>query len=334
MKVLLTGMTGFIGNSITYAMLDNGFEVIGLACVDISECITGKIKQFYKGELDDAALLGRIFEDHKDIDFVVHSLERVSISASVQYPYEFYKENLVKSMELFKRLSELGVNKIILNSSGNIYDVVPGYMVTEESPIQPRNPFSRSKYMTELMLQDFCGAYDMRCISLRCFNAIGADPQVRFGSETQNSFCIIRKLLDVTDEKESVFKIAGSNWSTRDGTCIRDYVHIWDVASAFVAAVKNFDSAFEKYKDGNAKYLPINIASGTGVTVKELICAFENITSERINIGYDGPRAGDIAGSYANIDRAKELLGWGTKLSIEEAILDTIRWADACRYDS
>jgi len=333
MKVLLTGMTGFIGNSITYAMLDNGFEVIGLACVDINDFVIEKIKQFYKGELDDENLLRRIFKEHPDIDFVVHSLERVSISSSVKYPYEFYKENLVKSMELFKCLSELGIKSIILNSSGSIYDVVPGYQVTEESPIQPRNPFSRSKYMTELMLQDFCGAYDMRCISLRCFNAIGADPKVRFGSETQNSLCIIRKLLDATEEKDSVFKIAGSDWSTRDGTCIRDYVHIWDVANAFVAAIENFDSAFLKYKDGNERYLPINIASGTGVTVKELIFAFENITSERLNIGYDVPRAGDIAGSYANTGRAKELLNWEANLSIEEAILDTIRWADACKYD-
>ena len=332
MKILLTGLTGFTGNAVAYAMADSGIEVIGLACVDLNDSVIKTLSQFYKGELNDTELVGQIFEEHSDIDIVVHSFEKVSVSASVQHPYEFYKENVVRSMEFFKRISELGVKKIILNSSGSIYDVVPGYMVAEESPMQPRSPFARSKHMTELMLQDFCNAYDMRCIALRCFNSIGADPKVRFGSETQNPSCIIHKLLDVSEEREDVFKIAGSDWATRDGTCIRDYVHIWDVATAFISAAKNFDFAFEKYQDGDAKYLPINIASGTGVTVKELVFAFENITGERLNVGYDVPRAGDIAGSYANIRRAKELLGWEAKLNIEEAILDTLRWADACKY--
>ena len=332
MKILLTGMTGFTGNAVAYAMADSGIEVVGLACVDVNDSVVSTISRFYKGELNDVSLIKQIFEENSDIDFVVHSSERVSVSASVQHPYEFYKENLVKSMEFFKCISELGVKNIILNSSGSIYDVVPGYMVTEESPMHPRSPFARSKHMTELMLQDFCSAYDMRCISLRCFNSIGADPKVRFGPETQNPSCIVHKLLDVTEEREPVFKIAGSNWSTRDGTCIRDYVHIWDVASAFISAIKNFDSAFEKYHDGDAKFLPINIASGTGVTVKELIFAFENVTGERLNVGYDVPRAGDIAGSYANTRRAKELLSWEAELSIEEAILDTLRWADTCKY--
>jgi UDP-glucose 4-epimerase len=233
-------------------------------------------------------------------------------------------------MELFYILKEHNIKNIIFASSALVYDVASGFMVTERSPIKPRNPFGRGKYMTEMILRDFCNAYDMRCITLRYFNPVGIDPLKRcvILKKSHNPSSILSRLLAVLNYEEKSFMISGTDWDTRDGTCIRDYVHVSDVAMANVKAVENFDTAFEKAGDDYTNYISLNIGSGVDVTVREFIMAFENVTGEKINITTGPRRKGDVTGSYANISLAKRAIDWAPEHTIEDAIMDILSFYD------
>ena len=228
-------------------------------------------------------------------------------------------------MEFYKNLHALGLNKVIFSSSAAVYDNVPGYMVTERSPIKPRSPFGRTKYITEMILKDFCNAYNMKCITLRYFNPIGADPKTRCGL-ARSSSNIISRLIRILNREDNVFMISGGDWDTRDGTCVRDYIHVWDVAQANVKAAAEFDNAFERAGDMFTNYLSLNIGSGVDVTVKEFIMAFENVTGEKIPTRIGSRRRGDISGSYANIKLADKTLLWKPQFALEDAIYDAIKW--------
>jgi UDP-glucose 4-epimerase len=166
----------------------------------------------------------------------------------------------------------------------------------------------------------------MRGIALRYFNPIGADPQMRSGIHAQFPSHVLGKLVDVALGKEPVFKITGVNWETRDGSGIRDYIHIWDLAMAHVKALEKFDAVFAAPQTQAFPYAVINLGSGNGVTVKELVAAFEKVYGKTINKVEAPPRDGDVAGAYANADRAAQLLGWRTELSIEDGIASALKW--------
>lgn len=329
MKVLITGGAGYLGSIVCHALSDNGHTPIIL-----DSLITGnedfvKNSCFYQGDISDRYLINQILSEHSDIKIAIHCAERSAVSVSVGKPYEFYTSNVVKSMEFFKNLSDAGCKKIIFASSAAIYDDVPGFMVTEKSPIKPRSPFAHTKYISEMVLRDFCDAYNMKCIALRYFNPVGADPQTRCGIKEKNPNNIIGRLLRILEHESSVFEISGDDWETRDGTCIRDYIHIWDAGMANVKAVENFDEAFER---ANVKsFLPLNIGSGVGVTVQEFIYAFQNVTGEKIQIIKGARRPGDIAGSYANIASAAKAIKWEAQNTLEDAIIDAIRWEEKKR---
>lgn len=328
MKVLVTGGAGYVGSTICSALADSGLTpvILDSLVTGRDEFITDKI--FYKGDIGDTDLIETIFREHGDITHVIHCAEKAAVDLSVLNPYEYYCDNVVKSLDMFKKVNDMGCKNIVFCSTAGIYDDVAGYMVTENSPINPRSPFTRTKYIMEMTLKDFCRAYGMRCISLRNFNPIGADINMRSGLQAKNPVGIITRLLHVASGDERVFSISGRDWGTRDGTCLRDYVHVWDVALAHVAAVTRFDEAFECTEVRDVGFLPINIGSGIGVTVREFITAFENVTGRKINVVYTQRRLGDIAGSYANTSRAKNALGWEAKISLEEGILDAIRWEE------
>ena len=327
MKVLITGGAGYLGSVITYAFSDRGHNVVIIDRADVTDKLDIPGCYFYHGDIADINLLEKVFTEHDDIELVIHCAELASVLHSVYRPYEYYSTNVVLTMELFKNLCDLGLRKIIFASSAAVYDNVPGYMVTGQSPIKPRSPFGRSKYITEMILRDFCDAYDMKCIALRYFNPIGADPQGRSGkSHSQTN--IISSLVNVMTGKESSFTIWGDDWGTRDGTCVRDYIHIWDVAMANVLAAENFDSSFKHAGEEFSDYLSLNIGSGIDVTVKEFISAFENVTGEKIPIKIGARRKGDISGSYANIQRAKRSIGWEPGFVVENAIIDYLNWLD------
>lgn len=327
MKVLITGGAGYLGSVICYAFSDRGHEVVVIDKAEITDELNIPGCHFYHGDISDKAALAHITKEHPDIEIVIHCAELGSVANSVGKPYEYYSTNVVQTMEMFKNLRDLNLKKIIFASSAAVYDNVPGYMVTERSPIKPRSPFGRSKYITEMILRDFCDAYGMKCITLRYFNPIGAEPKGRCGRKfgTGN---IITALVDVINEKKSNFVISGTDWDTRDGTCVRDYIHIWDVAMANVLAAEGFDEAFEKAGEEYSNYLSLNIGSGIDVTVREFISAFENVTGERVPTVKGERRKGDISGSYAGIKLAQKAIGWKPQFVVENAIIDYLSWLE------
>lgn len=333
MKVLIAGGTGYLGQNICLALSDCGHEAVVIDPSPLSDKLNIPNCYFYRVSITDRFSIERILQEHPNIECVIHCVTMGTVEQSVSNPYDYYNMNVIKSMELFYILKEHNIKKIIFSSSALIYDVAPGFMVTERSPIKPRSPFGRGKYISEMIIKDFCNAYGLKCISLRYFNPIGVDPKARCLLLRRNnaSTSIISKLLAILNYEEKSFVISGTDWETRDGTCIRDYIHAWDVAMANVKAVENFDESFEKAGREYSNYLSLNIGSGVDVTVREFIMAFENVTGEKINT-VDGPRRqGDITGSYANINLAKRTIGWTPQLSIEDAILDMINYEEKIR---
>jgi UDP-glucose 4-epimerase len=325
MKVLVTGGAGYIGSTIGSALMDAGHTPIILDSLITGrrEFTTGRI--FYEGDIADADLIRRIFREHPDIYATIHCAALIVVPESVAHPFDYYRENVCKSLELFNTLQSLGHGRVVFSSSASLYDIVPGYMVTEESPLKPSSPYARTKYMMEMILKDCCTAYPMQGIALRYFNPIGADPQMRTGIHIERPSHVLGKLVDVARGNLPEFEITGVNWPTRDGTGIRDYVHVWDLARAHVMAVEQFSQIFER-AGGDTRYVVINLGTGHGVTVKELVTAFEKVYHQTINKAERPPRPGDVAGAYANADTAKRLIGWQAQLSIEQGIADALKW--------
>lgn len=328
MKVLVTGGAGYIGSTVCSALLDRGHEPVILDSLVTGREEFTKGKTFYKGDIADKDILEKIFKEHPDIKCTIHFAALIVVPDSVSNPYGYYTENVAKSLELFKNLNRLGCKNIIFSSSASIYDDVDNFMVTEKSPLNPRSPYARTKYMMEMILKDFCDAYDMRGIALRYFNPIGADPSMRSGVHVQFPSHVLGKLVDTALGKNPVFQITGVDWPTRDGSGIRDYIHVWDLAEAHVKAIENFDVAFKKSENPDGHYLVINLGTGKGVTVKELVNAFEKVYNQTINKVETDPRPGDVAGSFTNADTALKLLGWKAEKSIEEGISDALKWGE------
>lgn len=326
MKILVTGGAGYIGRTVCSALQDNGHVPVILDSLVSGRAEFTQGQLFYHGDISDKALLQKIFKEHPDIEYTIHFAALIVVPDSVASPYEYYTENVGKSLELFHNLKDLGCKNIVFSSSASIYDDVEGFMVSENSPLRPRSPYARTKFMMEMVLEDFCNAYGLRGIALRYFNPIGADPKLRSGAHIQFPSHVLGKLLAAANG-EDIFKLTGVDWPTRDGSGIRDFIHVWDLAAAHVKAIENFDNAFEiAEEEQNASYLVINLGTGNGVTVRELVEAFEKVLGQRVNRIETEPRPGDVAGSYANADRALRLIGWRAELSIEDAIRDALKW--------
>lgn len=325
MKVLITGGAGYIGSTIASALIEVGHTPIILDSLIKGRIEFTKDKLFYKGDIADKAQIERIFSEHNDIDCMIHCAALTVVPESVEHPFEYYIENVEKTIKLFKYVSDLGCKNIVFSSSASVYDDEPSFMVTEESKLNPRSPYARTKQMIEMILEDYCNAYGIHGIALRYFNPIGADPKLRSGNPVPNPSHVLGKMLQAASGKESTFYITGTDYATRDGSGLRDYVHVWDLAQAHVKAVENINTVFDKATD-NENYMVINLGTGKGVTVKELVAAFEKVIGHPINKEEAPARLGDVPGAYANCDKAYKLLGWKAELSIEDGIKDALRW--------
>lgn len=323
MKVLITGGAGYIGSTIANALEDTGHVPVLLDSLVTGPKAFTQGKIFYEGDIADRALLERIFHEHPDIHSTIHCAARIVVPESVQEPYLYYRENVCKSLELFKNLADLGYPRVVFSSSASIYDAVPGFKVIETSPLKPSSPYARTKYMMEMVLEDLSRATPLRGIALRYFNPIGADPKLRSGIHVREPSHVLGKMVDVALGKLPEFTITGVEWPTRDGSGIRDYIHVWDLALAHVKAVEQFDAVMQKTE---SPYVVINLGTGHGVTVKELVAAFERVYGRPIPKREAPPRPGDVAGAFANADRALELLGWKAQHSIDEGIASALAW--------
>lgn len=279
MKVLITGGAGYIGSTVASACEDAGHEVVIL-----DDFSTGRRefigdRPLYEGDIADGALLDRLFSEQQ-IDAVVHCAAKIVVPESVSDPLGYYDNNVSKTITLLEALQRNNVERFLFSSSASIYAPDENFVVTEESPLQPGSPYARTKYMIELVLEDFSKASDVRVLSLRYFNPIGTDPKLRSGQQLEQPSHVLAKLLEAWVNKET-FTVTGVDWPTRDGSGIRDFIHVWDLARAHVAALENFDKATT---DG--PYQVFNVGTGNGVTVKELAASFEEISGDPLKVQF------------------------------------------------
>lgn len=322
MKVLITGGAGYIGSTVATACLEAGMQVVILDDLSTGLRTFGEGRNLYEGDIADSAVLERLLADHPDIDAVVHCAARIVVPESVADPLGYYEANVGKTIILLQRLRDAGIPRIVFSSSAAVYAGESGAGVDENGALAPSSPYASTKAMVEQILNDAANAGDFRAIALRYFNPIGADPDMRTGLQNPTPSHALGKIMQARTSGEP-FPLTGTDWPTRDGSGLRDYIHVWDLALAHVAAVQKFD---EVATDADP-YQVINLGAGDGVTVRELVAAFERVTGEPLPVVETARRPGDQAGAFAIVNRAGEMLQWHAERSVDDGVRDALVWA-------
>lgn len=331
MKILVTGGTGFIGSHTIVELLNAGFEVINIDNLSNSKEfindriaeITHKIPSFINGDILQYKTLDVLFSKY-EIDAVIHFAAFKSVNESVNYPLKYYKNNLGGTLNLLDFMKSNGVTNLVFSSSCTVYgqpDVLP---VNENSPIKiAESPYGRTKQICEDMIMDFQKSYtDLNAIILRYFNPIGAHPTAKIGELPIGVPAnLVPYIMQTASGKRAVLKVFGNDYNTTDGTCIRDYIHVVDLAKAHVAAVKRLVE--QKQSQRTEIY---NIGTGVGNTVLEVIQAFEKATGQKLNYEFAPRRNGDIEKIFANVSKAQTELGWKSEFSLQDAMLHAWNW--------
>ena len=323
MKILVTGGAGYIGSTTAKALEQAGHTPVILDSLLLGPRVFVKDRIFYEGDIADRDLVSRIMEDHPDIECTIHMAARIVVPESVEQPYEYYRDNVAKSLELFDQLERLGKPRVVFSSSASLYATVDDFEVDEDAPLDPPSPYARTKRVMEMALTDMAAATNLRAIILRYFNPIGSDPDLESGIYAREPSHVLGQLVMAARGQKDAFMITGVEHPTRDGTGIRDYIHVWDLAQAHVAAVQSFDKVLSTV---DAPSTIINVGTGSGVTVRELVRSFEKVFGKSVPTKEAPPRPGDAVGAFANVDKARDVLGWTSSLTIDDAIASALAW--------
>lgn len=327
MKILLTGGTGYIGSHTAVELIQLGHEVVILdnlanskiTVLDRIEQLTDVKPRFYEADIRDREKLLEIFKA-ENFDAVIHFAGLKAVGESVEKPLEYYETNVGGSINLFEVMLETGVKKIIFSSSATVYGTAGEAPYTEDMPTGQgiTNPYGQTKYMIEQILKDTAIAHpDFEVTLLRYFNPVGAHPSGLLGEDPNgrpNNLMPI--IMRVAQGKISDLEVYGNDYDTEDGTCLRDYIHVVDLAKGHVAAL-------DHQKPGVNIY---NLGTGVGTSVLDMVLAFEAASSEPLRYRVVGRRAGDLAKVYSNPAKAERELGWKAELTIDDAMRDTINY--------
>lgn len=320
-KVLITGGAGFIGSTIASACLDRDVTPVILDSLVTGRREFTKNRIFFEGDIADGALIDKVFTEHPDIAAVVHCAALIVVPDSVCDPMSYYRANVTKSLEMVEHLVRNGCRRMVFSSSAAIYSPGADLSVDEDSPLGPTSPYARTKAVCEEMFADIAAAEPLKILSLRYFNPIGADPSLRTGLQVREPTHAVGRLILAMQAGEP-FRITGTDFPTRDGTGVRDYVHVWDLAEAHLRALDAFDRVL-----GSSTSAVINLGTGTGTTVRELVEAFNSVAGSPVTAIAAPRRPGDAAGAFTRSDRAARVLGWRARFSLADGITDALRWA-------
>ncbi len=326
MTILLTGGAGYIGTHTAVELLENGHDIVIVDnLVNSSEEAVGRVKEitgksfpFYKADIRDETALNAIFEQYA-VEAVIHFGGLKAVGESVEKPLAYYNNNVSGSVILFQLMQQHGIKKLVFSSSATVYGSAPyPYEESMQTGIGITNPYGRTKYMIEEIMRDIATANsDVESVALRYFNPVGAHPSGLIGENPQgipnNLMPFIAQTAAGLREKLRIF---GDDYDTVDGTCVRDFIHVVDLAKGHLAALEHLQPGFDA----------VNLGSGTGTSVMQLVKAFENACGKTIPYEIAPRRAGDLAEFYANTDKAKQLLGWQTQKTVDEMCIDTWRW--------
>lgn len=331
-KVLVTGGTGYIGSHTVVDLLDNGFDVISIdnyynsspeALVQI-ESITGKKVDNYAINLVDLDAVRAVFKEHSDLVGIIHFAALKSVGESVEKPLDYYGSNLNGLLNILRCAAEFDVPNLIFSSSCSVYGNADELPVTESTPMkEAESPYARTKQIGEFILQDYARAQsDFNAVALRYFNPAGAHESAKMGeSPTSNASNLVPVITATAIGKREKVVVFGDDYDTRDGSCIRDYIHIMDLANAHTKALQYL---IAKRNDSN--YEIFNLGIGEGASVLEVIHAFEKVAEQPLNYEIGARRAGDVVAIYANKDHAMQRLDWQPTRSIEDIMRTAWAW--------
>ncbi|AHE55045.1 UDP-glucose 4-epimerase GalE [Sphingomonas sanxanigenens] len=321
--VLVTGGAGYIGSHAVLALLDAGHDVVVID--NLSSGFRWAVHPdatFYQGDVADSALLGRIFKEHR-IAAVLHFAGSLIVSESVGNPLKYYHNNSETSRLLLSAMIDGGVRNIVFSSTAAVYGDGQHGLVEETSPTQPINPYGMSKLLTEAMIRDTARAHGMDYCILRYFNVAGADPDLRSGQSTIGATHLIKVAVEAALGRRSHVAVFGSDFPTRDGTGIRDYIHVSDLADAHVLALDHLLN-----HDGAA--LTLNCGYGTGYSVSEVLDSVDRVSGIRVPRRMEPRRSGDPASLVASNARIREALGWLPRHDCLDAIVQhALAWEQA-----
>lgn len=315
MAILVVGGAGYIGSHMNLHLQSSGKDVVVLD--DLSSGIRSFVQDytFYEGKLDDCSLLTEIFEQHQ-IDAVMHFAAHIEVAESVVDPAKYYRNNVLATQVLLDCMLKNGVKKFIFSSTAAIFGVPQYTPINENHPKNPINPYGWSKFMVEQILEDYDRAYGLKSVCLRYFNAAGADPLGRVGECHDPETHLIPLVLQAASGRRESITIFGDDYETPDGTCMRDYIHVDDLAQAHLLAVN--------YLDKNNSSAQFNLGNGQGFSVQEVIDVAEEVVGKKITTIKGKQRIGDPATLVADSKAAKSALGWKP---VHHQLKDIIRHA-------
>ena len=334
-KILVTGGAGYIGSHTVVALHEAGYLPVivdnfsnsAKSVMQGLEKITGKKFPLYEIDCNDKKAMQEVFEKEENIQGVIHFAAYKAVGESVAEPLKYYQNNIVSLLVLLELMEQYKVHNLVFSSSCTVYGQPDALPVTEETPTKPANsPYGRTKQMCEDILSDLAESKSsVRSVALRYFNPVGAHESALIG-ELPNG--VPNNLVPfVTQTAAGIRKqitVFGDDYNTPDGTCVRDYIHVVDLADAHIKAFEYLS----RIKDP-AFYDTINIGTGKGNTVLEVIKTFEKVSGEKLNYQIGGRRAGDVEQVYANVDKANKELNWQTKYDLERSMADSWRWQQA-----
>jgi len=336
MKILVTGGLGFIGSHTVVELQNEGFDVVVIDNLSNSsesvlngiEKITSKKPNYEKIDLRDKSSVIQFFKKHNDVDGVIHFAASKAVGESVENPLLYYENNINSIVYLLQEIINLSKSNFIFSSSCTVYGQAEKMPITEDASVQPAiSPYGNTKQIGEEIINDVAKVTNLNSILLRYFNPIGSHSSSEIGElpigTPQNLVPFITQTAIGLREKLSVF---GNDYPTPDGTAIRDYIHVVDLAKAHVVALKRLLN-----NQNQEKVETFNLGTGTGSSVLEVITAFEKVSGQTLNYQIVGRREGDVISAYANTDKANTVLGWKAQTSLEESLLSAWKWEQKIR---
>lgn len=330
-KVLVTGGTGYIGSHTVVELINAGYEAVIVDdlsnserfILDRIEQITGVKPAFYQFDLCDKDKVEELFATEKNIDAVIHFAAFKAVGESVKEPLKYFRNNNLSLINLLEVMDEKGVKNVVFSSSATVYgqpDVLPA---TEATPFQKAlSAYGSTKQMGEEILEKVSAATDIHSVALRYFNPVGAHKSALIGELPVG---IPNNLMPFVTQtgigKRDMLTIFGNNYNTPDGTCIRDYIHVVDLAKAHVKACERL-----LQEKSESKYEVFNLGTGKGTTVLEIVNTFEKVTGQKLNYKFGERREGDVESLYAETKLANEKLGWKAELDLDEMLSSAWAW--------
>ena len=334
-KILVTGGLGFIGSHTVVALQERGFDVVIIDNLSNSSLevlggitkITKSSPEFENIDLRNKSAVIEFFEKYPDIEGVIHFAASKAVGESVEKPLLYYENNISSLVYLLQQLSEKSKPKFIFSSSCTVYGQADKLPITESAPVKKaESPYGNTKQIGEEIIQDSCEVgKNLRAISLRYFNPIGAHPSANIGElpigTPQN---LVPFITQTAIGKRAELSVFGNDYPTLDGTCIRDYIHVMDLAKAHVIALERLID-----EEQSSNYEVFNLGTGTGNSVLEVIHSFEKVSGVNLPYKITNRREGDITAAYADTTKANEVLKWKAELTLDDALKSAWKWQQA-----